>query len=147
MLGSPHVDSLEAIADESALGGVRTNEGVSKGVWSFGGLGGRDGKSTRGNDSRSVSLEPKSTGHCSTYRHRILAAGRHWANLQLLAVQHVHGQGQTRQYLVKIVLLVQIILRDSPTASVPSKTSAHPASPFLSRCLPVSPILTSSAPS
>ena len=41
--------------------------------------------------------------------------GRHWlpadastkysANLQLLAAQAVRGQGQTRQYLVKIVLL------------------------------------------
>jgi len=34
MLGSAHVDSLEAIADESALGGVRTNEGSVEGsVW------------------------------------------------------------------------------------------------------------------
>jgi len=33
MLGSAHVDSLEAIRDESALGGVQTNEGVSKEVF------------------------------------------------------------------------------------------------------------------
>jgi len=59
------------------------------------------------------------TGHCSTHRDQILAVGRHWlpadastkssANLQLLAVQPVRGQSQTRQYyLVEIVLLVQI---------------------------------------
>jgi len=33
MLGSGHVNSLEAIADESALGGVRTNEASVWNLW------------------------------------------------------------------------------------------------------------------
>ena len=116
----------------------------------------RDGKITRGNNSRSVSLEPKSpTIDWSLFNTStpdpcrwspLVASGRIHIILGQPAATRCPSCAWPRPNSAipgQNSVSGSNTLRASLTASVLSRTPTHPASPFLSRCLPVNPILIS----